>query len=68
MKALGLRELRAHLRGEVELETAVHLAVQATRRYAKRQRTWFRHQMEGATKICLQYSFKNKAEIFSKMA
>ncbi|MFQ5973137.1 MAG: tRNA (adenosine(37)-N6)-dimethylallyltransferase MiaA [Alphaproteobacteria bacterium] len=68
MKALGVRELRAHLRGEIELDAAVRLAGQATRRYAKRQLTWFRHQMEEATKIASQYSFKNRAEIFSKMA
>lgn len=45
MKALGVPELRAHLRGEFDLETAIGLAQQATRRYAKRQVTWFRHQL-----------------------
>jgi tRNA dimethylallyltransferase len=48
LKALGLRELIQHLRGEASLETAVVAAQQATRRYAKRQMTWFRHQFEGA--------------------
>jgi tRNA dimethylallyltransferase len=45
-KALGLRELRRHLAGEIDLATAAALAKQATRNYAKRQMTWFRHQME----------------------
>ena len=44
-KALGLRELIGHLRGECALEEAVAAAQQATRRYAKRQMTWFRHQV-----------------------
>ena len=45
MKAVGLPELFAHLRGELTLEAAAELAIRATRRYAKRQTTWFRHQM-----------------------
>ncbi|HYD32464.1 MAG TPA: tRNA (adenosine(37)-N6)-dimethylallyltransferase MiaA [Azospirillaceae bacterium] len=46
-KALGLPELRACLRGELTRGDAVRLAQQATRRYAKRQGTWFRHQVIG---------------------
>jgi tRNA dimethylallyltransferase len=45
MKALGVPELLQHLRGEIALEVAVTAAQQGTRRYAKRQMTWFRHQM-----------------------
>jgi tRNA dimethylallyltransferase len=45
MKAVGVPELMQHLRGEIDLETAVSLAQQATRRYAKRQLTWIRNQM-----------------------
>jgi tRNA dimethylallyltransferase len=44
MKALGLPELLSHLRGEISLGAAVTAAQRATRRYAKRQMTWFRHQ------------------------
>jgi tRNA dimethylallyltransferase len=44
LKALGYRELAAHLRGETDLETALDAARQETRRYAKRQMTWFRNQ------------------------
>ncbi len=46
MKAVGLPELMRHLRGEMPLAAAVAAAQQATRRYAKRQMTWFRHQLE----------------------
>lgn len=44
MKALGAAELLAHLGGALDLETAIALAKQNTRRFAKRQLTWFRNQ------------------------
>ena len=44
MKAVGLRELAAHLSGETDRPTAVAALKQATRNYAKRQLTWFRNQ------------------------
>jgi tRNA dimethylallyltransferase len=44
MKALGVPALARHLAGEVTLDEAVRLAKQATRRYAKRQATWFRRR------------------------
>jgi tRNA dimethylallyltransferase len=44
MKALGVRELARHLTGELTLDQALGLARQETRRYAKRQITWFRNQ------------------------
>jgi tRNA dimethylallyltransferase len=44
-KALGLPELRRHLKGEIDLTEATRLAQQASRNYAKRQTTWFRNQI-----------------------
>ncbi len=44
MKALGVIPFAAHLRGELSLDDAVATAQRDTRRYAKRQSTWFRHQ------------------------
>ena len=44
MKALGVGPLTAHLRGEAGLDQAVAQVAQDTRRYAKRQTTWFRNQ------------------------
>jgi tRNA dimethylallyltransferase len=41
---IGYRELRAHLAGEMSLAEAVTAIQQATRRYAKRQITWFRKE------------------------
>jgi tRNA dimethylallyltransferase len=38
--------MAAHLRGEFSLDFAVHLIQRETRRYAKRQVTWFRADPE----------------------
>jgi tRNA dimethylallyltransferase len=46
MKAHGVPWLIRHLAGEISLEEAAAGAVMDTRRYAKRQLTWFRNQME----------------------
>ena len=43
--ALGYREAAAVLRGEMEVEEAVEAIVTGTWQYARRQRTWFRHQV-----------------------
>ncbi len=56
MKAVGLPELLRHLRGEIGLDEAVSLAQRATRRYAKRQMTWFRHQMVADLRLNEQFS------------
>jgi tRNA dimethylallyltransferase len=42
MQGLGYSELMSHLAGEVSLKEAVSLIKKNTRRYAKRQLTWFR--------------------------
>ena len=42
MQAIGYRQAAMALRGEITREEAVALIKQATRRYAKRQLTWFR--------------------------
>jgi tRNA A37 N6-isopentenylltransferase MiaA len=44
-KASGYRVMRGHLEGEYSLEHARERAIIETRQYAKRQRTWFRHQL-----------------------
>lgn len=41
MQALGYKQLMAHLDGEVTLDEAVRLIKRDTKRYAKRQFTWF---------------------------
>lgn len=51
MKAVGLRELAAHKRGEIGLTEAIAAAQMETRRYAKRQATWLRGQMAAWPRI-----------------
>jgi tRNA dimethylallyltransferase len=45
MKAHGVPWLIRHLNGEISIDEAIAGAVMDTRRYAKRQVTWFRHQL-----------------------
>jgi tRNA dimethylallyltransferase len=49
MRAIGVPELCAHLRGERNLEQAITDAKTATRQYIKRQLTWWRGQMKDWT-------------------
>ncbi|TPV92975.1 MAG: tRNA (adenosine(37)-N6)-dimethylallyltransferase MiaA [Myxococcales bacterium FL481] len=44
MRTLGYRQLLDHLEGRISLEEACAAIKLATRRYARRQRTWFRNQ------------------------
>ena len=44
MRAIGVQELSGYLLGQISLDEAVAAGQQATRRYAKRQYTWFAHQ------------------------
>jgi len=65
MKALGVAELSAYMAGETPLEAAVERAQQQTRRYAKRQMTWFRNQMIAWEAFNEQDYEDNFAKIFS---
>ncbi|WP_116235310.1 tRNA (adenosine(37)-N6)-dimethylallyltransferase MiaA [Parasphingopyxis lamellibrachiae] len=47
MRAIGVPEIAAFLHGEMDRDAAVAAAAQATRRYAKRQYTWFANQPPG---------------------
>ncbi|NNG01831.1 MAG: tRNA (adenosine(37)-N6)-dimethylallyltransferase MiaA [Desulfobacteraceae bacterium] len=46
MQSLGYRQIAAHLAGRVDLAEATRLMKRDTRRYAKRQMTWFRGDEE----------------------
>jgi tRNA dimethylallyltransferase len=54
MKAHGVPWLRRHLTGEITLADATEGGKSDTRRYTKRQVTWFRHQMPGWTWLAPQ--------------
>ncbi len=65
MKAVGVRELAGYLAGERTLKDAVAAAQQASRNYAKRQTTWFRHQLNAEKTLSTQYSERSCDEFFS---
>ena len=44
MRAIGVREIAAYLKGQLTRDEAIAAGQRATRRYAKRQYTWFAHQ------------------------
>ena len=56
MKAVGVPELISHLRDETSLPETIAMAQVSTRRYAKRQTTWFRHQLDPGLVCFEQYS------------
>ncbi len=45
-QAIGLREIRAHLAGEISRDECIARITLATRQYAKRQLTWFRRETQ----------------------
>lgn len=51
MRAHGVPELSAYLRGEFSLEHATRRAELVTGQYTKRQATWFRHHMLGSAEL-----------------
>lgn len=69
LKAVGVRELLACLDGEMTLQEAVAKAQQSSRKYAKRQITWLRTQLETEGEAVLylsaQYSESLNGKIFA---
>ena len=65
LKAVAVRELLAHLEGRLDLESALARATVQTRRYAKRQLTWLRHQVPELTPVAC---FGDAAEIMAEPA
>jgi tRNA dimethylallyltransferase len=57
MRAHGVPGLLAHLRGEIGLDEAIVRGQGDTRRYAKRQFTWFRHQLPDWTWVAPERGF-----------
>ncbi|MFD2255774.1 tRNA (adenosine(37)-N6)-dimethylallyltransferase MiaA [Luteolibacter algae] len=43
-KAIGVKEIRQHLAGEISRDQCEELIIFATRQYAKRQETWFKRE------------------------
>ncbi|HEX9729473.1 MAG TPA: tRNA (adenosine(37)-N6)-dimethylallyltransferase MiaA [Gemmatimonadales bacterium] len=53
LDAVGYREVVRHLRGDLPGASLRDAIAAATRRYAKRQETWFRHQLPGSSTVTL---------------
>jgi tRNA dimethylallyltransferase len=66
-RVLGARLLAEHLSGARDLQTAVGLAQTATRQYAKRQMTWFRHHFPASLTIFEKFSERISEDIFPKI-
>ncbi len=65
MKAVGLAPLIALAEGRIGEAEATRQAKRDTRRYARRQMTWFRHQMVPDLVVEEKYSETIRPEIFS---
>lgn len=65
MRAHGVPELMAYLRGEMDYPAAVAQAQQHTRNYAKRQMTWLRQQAADAEAI--EVGGESKMQIFAAL-
>lgn len=65
MQGLGYKEIISHLEGEISLEEAIYILKRDTRRYAKRQMTWFR-RIEGVHWIEVD-GYKNSQEILENI-
>lgn len=57
-KAIGYKEICAYLDHQISYDKMIDLAVTATRQYAKRQQTWFKHQLPPAKIIENPLNFK----------
>lgn len=62
MKAVSVPEFMTHLDGEIDLATAIQRATAKTRQFAKRQLTWFRHQLPELEAL---HEFGDKPEVTS---
>ena len=47
-KMIGLKHIKKFISGEINLDEAISLSQRDSRRYAKRQITWFKHQPQNA--------------------
>ena len=61
VKAIGYKELFPYLKGELPLEECIEKLKQETRRYAKRQITWFKRDKE------INWLYPDKADSFEQL-
>ncbi|MDD5107411.1 MAG: tRNA (adenosine(37)-N6)-dimethylallyltransferase MiaA [Desulfuromonadaceae bacterium] len=63
MRSIGYKEVAAHIDGELTFEDAISLIKRNTRRYAKRQQTWF-----GADSDILWFEYPEKFDTITQHA
>lgn len=63
MQSIGYRQIGAYLQGELSLDQAIDLIKRDSRRYAKRQWTWFR----GDSEVCWLKGKRPEREAFRKV-
>jgi len=68
LKAVGVQAIRSFLAGEIDRERLLELGQRDTRRYAKRQLTWFRRQIIPQIAVQTQYSEINSDKIFAEIS
>jgi len=59
MQAIGAREIRAYLQGDLARDQMIEQGCAASRQYAKRQRTWFRNRMKSWRRVSAENSADN---------
>ena len=64
LRAVGVPPIRTFIEGGIDRDRMIDLVKRDTRRYAKRQRTWFRHQIIPDIAIDTKYSEMSLDEIF----
>ena len=64
MKAVGVPPMIRFVTGNIPLEEARQLAQRDTRRFARRQMTWFRNQLTPTLSLSAQYSESMNSIIF----
>ena len=67
-RVLGLRQLQRFIAGEISRDECIAQIQQATRRYAKRQLTWFRHQSNFPQLNLTPFSYQEAVSAILQMA
>ena len=67
MRAVGVREIAAHLAGELSKTDMIARGQTATRQYAKRQFTWFRRQMAADQVFDVSYGAQDSESLRQKI-
>ncbi len=66
MQGLGYKEIVKYINGEYSLDYAVEILKRDTRRFAKKQLTWFKHQAENPIWLDV-LAFKSNDELVQEM-